>query len=69
MAHLKGHVEKGVIVLDDASHLPEGTLVEFVQVKPPTGRHHPDVERYAGIIPRSEGERDAYYRHLRKKHA
>jgi len=64
----KGHVENGVIVADEPVALPDGTIVEFRPVTAPAGRHHPDVERLAGIIPPDIVERDEYFEHLRKKH-
>jgi hypothetical protein len=64
----KGHVEKGIIVADEPVNLPDGTVVEFRPIEPPGGRHHPDVERFAGVISPDAGDEDEYREHLRDKH-
>lgn len=65
----KGHVRNGGIVLDEPLNLPDGTVVELLPVSLPAGRHHPDVERFAGIISRDAGdEKKKYHEHLEKKH-
>ncbi len=65
----KGHIHNGVIIADEPIDLPDGTLVEFRPVKSPPGRHHPDVERFAGVIGPDVGGEEEYFEHLRKKHA
>lgn len=67
MAH-KGHVENGAIVLDEPVDLPDGTVVELRPVSMPPGRHHPDVERFAGVIGKDSGGEEQYFEYLRKKH-
>lgn len=64
----RGRVENGVIVADGAVDLPDGTVVEFQPIKLPSGHHHPDVERFAGVIA-SDVTVDDYFDYLRKKHA
>lgn len=64
----RGHVENGVIVLDEPVDLPDGTVVEFRPVNLPAGQHHPDVERFAGVIGKDLGGEEEYFEHLRKKH-
>jgi len=64
----RGHVENGVIVADDPVSLPDGTVVEFRPLKALNARHHPDVERFAGIIPPDVDVEKEYYECLRKKH-
>ncbi len=64
----KGHVENGVIVLDDPVDLPDGTAVEFHPVDSAKGQHHPDVERFAGVIPADVDVEEGYHEHLRRKH-
>ena len=66
MSH-KGHVEKGVVVLDEPMDLPDGTVVELRPISLPPGQHHPDVERFAGVIRKDIGEGE-YSEYLRKKH-
>ena len=48
----QGHVEGGVIVLDEQVDLPEGTLVR-IEAMPAGGTRklHPDIQRLAGLIP------------------
>ena len=65
----KGHVQNGGIILDEPLNLPDGTVVILSPVGLPEGKHHPDVERFAGVIPAESGEeRKEYLDHLRKKH-
>ncbi len=65
----KGHVENGVVVADQPIGLPDGTSVEIRPLRPAHGRHHPDVERFAGIIPQNSGDEEEYFAHIRAKHA
>lgn len=52
--HYKGHVEAGVIVLDEPAELPDGTLVRVEALAPARLRElHPDIQRLAGLIPDS----------------
>lgn len=67
MTH-KGHVENGVIVLDDPTELPDGMVVEVRPARISAGRHHPDVERFAGVIAKDAGDEEQYFEHLKKKH-
>jgi hypothetical protein len=66
----KGHMKGGVVVLDETADLPEGTRVDVRPVAPPRGTHHPDVERFAGVIPPDQefDTGEAYLSHLRTKH-
>lgn len=66
--HYKGHVENGVVVLDEPVNFPDGTLVQLWPVKLPAGQHHPDVDRFAGVIAAESESGNPYYEHLRKKH-
>jgi hypothetical protein len=63
----QGHVRNGTIVLDDQIELPEGTLVRIEPVALPN-RHHPDIERFAGILPSDIDAKGEYYEHLLAKH-
>jgi hypothetical protein len=62
----RGHVQDGVIVVDEPIDLPEGTAVEFHPIR--TGGHHPDVARFAGVIAEDSGGEEEYYEYLRKNH-
>lgn len=64
----RGHVENGVIVLDDPLDLPEGTVVECWPLRPAPGHHHPDVERFGGVLAQSDLGEEDYMDYLRKKH-
>ncbi|MBI2432106.1 MAG: hypothetical protein HYV26_04480 [Candidatus Hydrogenedentes bacterium] len=65
----KGHVKDGVIIADDPMNLPEGTVVEFRPLSMPDERHHPDVDRYRGILKDVEIGDDEYYQHVWQKHS
>lgn len=67
MSH-RGHMENGVIVLDEPVNFPDGTVVELRPVSLPPGRHHPDVERFAGVIQGDAGGKEEYFEYIRKKH-
>jgi hypothetical protein len=66
----KGQIRGGAVVLDEMANLPEGTRVDVRPVAPPKGQHHPDIERFAGIItPSQEADtRGEYLDHLRTKY-
>jgi hypothetical protein len=64
---MKGRVEQGKVVVDQPVALPDGTVVEIWPVQLPA-KHHPDVERFAGILSPEVDKKD-YYEHLRKKHS
>lgn len=50
--HCKGHVEGGVIVLEEPVELPDGTPVRVEVVATAGARElHPDIQRLAGLIP------------------
>lgn len=65
---LHGRVKNGVVVLDGPEELPEGTVVELRPVPPSGQSHHPEVERFAGVIENDLAVREEYFEHLRKKH-
>ena len=65
----KGHIQNGGVVLDEPVDLPDGTVVELLPISLPAGKHHPDVERFAGVMDKSSGnDRDEYRKRLEKKH-
>jgi hypothetical protein len=65
----KGYIQNGGVVVDEPLNFPDGTVVELFPVSLPTGRHHPDVERFAGVISKDSGNgREEYLRHLEEKH-
>jgi hypothetical protein len=65
----KGHIQNGGVVLDEPLDLPDGTVVELLPVSLPPGRHHPDVERFAGVISNaSEDDKGDHLKYLEKKH-
>lgn len=58
---IKGHVEKGIVVLDEPVQLSDGTKV-VVQVETPVSidEIHPEVLRFAGIWPPHASIDEAY---------
>lgn len=64
----KGHIENGVVVADEPVDLPDGTVIVFQPVKLPSGNLHPDLERFAGVIPADLDTEDGYYKYLMEKH-
>jgi hypothetical protein len=55
--------------MDVPVELPNGTVVEIRPVNPPPRKHHPDVERFAGILESVNISREDYYEYIRKKHS
>ena len=64
----KGHVENGVIVLDEDVTLPEGTTVEINSLRLPPELKNSTRHPFAGIIPVDLDLKKAYYEHLWEKH-
>ncbi|GMV93782.1 MAG: hypothetical protein AMXMBFR82_35600 [Candidatus Hydrogenedentota bacterium] len=66
----RGHVKGGVVVLDQAAVLPEGTAVNVIPIRGEQRDHHPDVQKFGGIIEsaRTADRQEEYVAHLRKKH-
>ena len=64
----KGHIENGAVVVDEPVDLPDGTAVVFQPVRLPAGKLHPDLERFAGVIPADLDTKDSYYKHILEKH-
>ena len=65
----RGHVKNGAIVADEPVELPDGTRVEILVLETGRRKHHPDVERFAGIIPPDAGDEGSYWDHVRNKYA
>ena len=65
----RGHVSNGVIIADVPTELPDGARVEIRLLHAPPGKHHPDVEKYAGILPPTTDALEDYQAHLREKHS
>ncbi len=63
-----GHVKNGMIVADEPLELPDGTRVEIRVLETGRRTHHPDVEKFAGIIPPDAGDEGSYRDHIRKKY-
>jgi hypothetical protein len=64
----RGRVEHGVVVLDQAHALPEGTEVEVLPLPPTTGRPGEALEKLAGKakdLPADLAERHDHYRRER----
>jgi hypothetical protein len=48
---IRGHVQGGIVVLDDASQLPDGATVEVRVVEPPPKASNREaLRRYMGIV-------------------
>lgn len=65
----RGHVSNGVIVANIPIELPDGARVEIRLLQAPPGKHHPDVEKFAGILPSTTDALGDYQKHLREKHS
>ncbi len=58
---IRGHVENGVVVLDDPVKLEDGTPVTVeVTASSIEGELHPDVVRFTGIWPPHASIAEAY---------
>lgn len=64
----RGRVQNGVVVLEDPAAFADGALVEVRAIARSERPHHPDVERFAGVLKNNPVERGDYYAYLRKKH-
>ncbi|NLV44850.1 MAG: hypothetical protein GXY07_10160 [Candidatus Hydrogenedentes bacterium] len=66
----KGHIQNGMIVLDDPVKLTEGALVrvEIVDKRKPKALH-PDIKRFTGILPSATDARAEYAEGMLKKQA
>jgi hypothetical protein len=64
----RGKVIDGAVVLEEGSELPEGTLVEVMPLGNSRHKHHPDVERIAGILPQDIELKNDYVHHIIEKH-
>jgi hypothetical protein len=64
----RGRIEHGVVVLDPAHALPEGTEVEVLPLSPPSGKVGEALEKLAGKaqnLPPDLAERHDHYRRER----
>jgi len=60
---VKGHVEKGRIVLDEPFELPEGATLEIHFESPaPSKKIVRSIDDFIGIIPSDIDVREEYYR-------
>ena len=65
----RGHVENGVVVLDDQTDLPDGIEVTIeVPRRIDTIQIHPDVKRFSGILPKTVDDRSVYIEGQAAKH-
>ncbi len=65
-----GHVENGVVVLDNPAGLPEGVRVRVDVLREDTEEvFHPDVIRFTGVLPSDIDARGEYLGAMRKKHS
>lgn len=66
----KGHVQNGVVVLDEPVHLAEGAQVR-VEVLHETRQEalHPEIERFTGVLPSDIDVRAEYAEDVTKKNA
>ena len=64
----RGHVENGVVVLDEPNALLEGAKV-LINLPPSVSIEiHPDVLRFSGILPVGTYTRDGYRDEQAAKH-
>lgn len=65
----RGHYRNGVVVLDDKPSLPEGAEVAIEVIEPLSDAQiHPEIARFAGILPANIDLRDVYYQEQMVKH-
>ena len=57
----RGHMENGVVVLDEEADLPDGAKVMIDVSDFPAIEIHPDVRRFSGVLPKSTDAKGAYY--------
>ncbi|MBI4559499.1 MAG: hypothetical protein HY706_18075 [Candidatus Hydrogenedentes bacterium] len=64
-----GHIENGIVTLDEPTHLPDGTRV-VVEVRSAASsvEIHPEVKRFSGILPKGVDYRKIYCEALAIKH-
>jgi len=66
----KGHVQNGVVVLDEPVNLTEGTRVRIeVLHEAPSEALHPEIVRFTGVLPSDINVRAEYAQGVAKKHA
>jgi len=73
----KGHVENGVVVLEEPAALPEGTMVEVVALGAPPSAEEPEARSFSdrvkhlvgafGDLPRDFGANHDHYIHGTEK--
>lgn len=65
-----GHVENGVVILDDPAGLPEGVRVRIdIVQESEDGLLHPDIIRFTGILSPDIDARAEYVDAMKKKHS
>jgi len=65
-----GHVEKGIVVLDNPAGLPNGVRVRIDVIREGTEEAlHPDIIRFTGVLPSDIDARAEYLDAMRKKHS
>ena len=65
-----GHVENGVVVLDEPAGLPEGVRVQIDVIRESAEEVlHPDIIRFTGVLPSNIDARAEYLEAMRKKHS
>ncbi len=66
----KGHVQNGMVVLDEPVSLTEGTRVRIeVLHDVPSEALHPEIVRFTGVLPSGIDVRAEYAEGVAKKHA
>lgn len=64
-----GHIKNGVVVLDEATDLPEGAKVIVNVIVPGDAEGiHPEVERLTGILPPELNVEQTHRQRLMDKH-
>ncbi|MCP4643571.1 MAG: hypothetical protein GY851_24195 [bacterium] len=66
----KGHVQNGVVVLDDPVNLADGARVRIEVVQEAQSEAlHPEILRFTGVLPPDIDARAEYADGVAKKHA
>lgn len=66
----RGHVENGVVVLDEPAKLAEGARVRMNVIREDADEAlHPDIIRFTGILPANIDARSEYLEAMKKKHS
>ena len=65
-----GHVENGIVILDEPAGLPEGVRVRIDVIREGAEEVlHPDIIRFTGVLPSTIDARAEYLDAMRKKHS